>query len=63
MVEKTVGLKVGDRIQLKKKHPCGADIFAVLRLGADIRLECTGCGRQILLDRPVLNQRMKKVLE
>ena len=41
----------GDRLKMKKKHPCGSDRFEVLRAGMDVRLVCCGCGRQILLLR------------
>ena len=36
----------GDRVQVKKLHPCGSKIWEILRLGADVRLRCQGCGRE-----------------
>ena len=33
---------LGDIIQMKKKHPCGEYNFEVIRLGADIKIKCTG---------------------
>jgi hypothetical protein len=54
--------EMGDRVQLRKKHPCGSDTWTVVRLGADIGLVCEGCGRRVLLERRVLRQRMKQVL-
>lgn len=51
-----------DRIQLRKKHPCGSDTWQVVRLGADIGLVCEGCGRKVLLARYVFRKRVKKVL-
>lgn len=53
---------MGDRVQLRKKHPCGSDVWTVVRLGADIGLVCEGCGRRVLLERRVLRQRMKQLL-
>ena len=44
-------LRLGDRLTLRKPHPCGAHEWEVVRLGADIGLVCGGCGRRILLDR------------
>ncbi len=41
----------GDLLKMKKKHPCGSDRFTVLRAGMDVRLICSGCGKQILLLR------------
>ncbi len=36
--------QVGDVIKMKKQHPCGAKEWEVLRIGADFRLKCKGCG-------------------
>ena len=44
-------LRVGDRFTMKKKHPCGARCFEVLRVGADVRVRCTGCGRELHMTR------------
>jgi hypothetical protein len=55
-------LALGNRLQLRKKHPCGGDEWLVVRLGADIGLQCVGCGRSILLPRTQLRKQMKKVL-
>lgn len=52
---------VGDRLTLKKKHPCGSDAFDVLRTGSDIRIVCTGCGRDMTLPRTALEKSIKKV--
>ena len=45
-------IAVGDIIQTRKKHPCGASSFEVLRVGMDFRIRCTGCGREVMLPRP-----------
>jgi hypothetical protein len=50
---------LGDIIQLRKKHPCGADQWEILRTGMDIRLKCQGCGRVVLLPRPQVERGMK----
>ncbi|MBQ7315212.1 MAG: DUF951 domain-containing protein [Clostridia bacterium] len=52
---------VGDRLQLKKKHPCGGDIFRTLRIGSDIRIVCDTCGRDMTLPREKLEKMTKKV--
>jgi hypothetical protein len=44
-------LHVGDTIKMKKQHPCGTNAWKLLRVGMDIRLECTGCHRQVMLPR------------
>jgi hypothetical protein len=43
--------KVGDRITLKKKHPCGGSDWEVYRIGADIGLKCLTCERRMMLTR------------
>ncbi len=54
--------KIGDVLQLKKKHPCGSNQWKVLRIGADFRLECMGCRHQIMISRPQVEKNVKKVL-
>ena len=44
-------LKVGDVIKMKKSHPCGTNAWELRRVGMDIRIDCTGCGHQIMLPR------------
>ena len=56
-------LKVGDIVITKKKHPCGADRWQILRTGMDIRSKCLGCGRQIMLQRAAFEKRIEKVLD
>jgi hypothetical protein len=51
-------VRLGDRVSLKKVHPCGARTWDVVRLGADIGLVCTVCGRRVLLERAVLERRL-----
>lgn len=44
-------LNVGDVIKMKKSHPCGANQWELKRVGMDIRMECLGCGHQVMLPR------------
>ena len=53
---------LGDRVILKKGHPCGTNDWEIVRLGADIKLKCTGCGRLIFMPRIEFNKKLKKVL-
>lgn len=52
-------LQLNDRLRLRKPHPCGSFEWTVVRLGADIGLECAGCGRRVLLTRRELAHRLK----
>ena len=56
-------VKVGDILQMKKKHPCGADTFSVLRIGMDFKIRCTGCGREVMTPRVKVEKNIKKILE
>ena len=44
-------LKVNDRVELKKTHPCGSKEWLVLRIGMDIKLRCMGCGHEVMQPR------------
>lgn len=56
-------IKVGDVVETKKKHPCGSTTWIIIRVGMDIKMKCTGCGRIVLLDRDKFEKRLKRVLE
>ena len=56
-------LNVGDRVRMRKPHPCGSDQWTITYVGADIKMKCAGCGRIVMLDRPTFEKRVKKILE
>lgn len=51
--------EVGDIVQLKKKHPCGSTEWQILRVGADFKLKCTGCGHEIMVSRTMVEKIQK----
>ncbi|WP_199445749.1 MULTISPECIES: DUF951 domain-containing protein [Aerococcus] len=51
-----------DVVQMKKPHPCGENAWKVIRLGADIRIKCQGCGQSVMMPRREFEKKMKKVL-
>lgn len=53
-------VQVGDVIQTKKPHPCGANRFDVLRVGMDFKIKCQGCGHEIMLPRAKIERNIKK---
>ena len=53
---------LGDRVILKKPHACGENLWEIIRVGADIKLKCTACGRVVMLDRLDFLKRAKKLL-
>ena len=54
---------LGSLVIMKKGHPCGENLWEVVRLGADIRIKCTKCGRIVMLPRVDFNKKIKKVME
>jgi len=56
-------LRLGDLVQMRKTHPCGSDRWRIIRVGADIKIKCVGCGRIVMLERQEFLKRMKKLLE
>lgn len=55
-------LGIGDVVRMRKSHPCGGFEWRVVRLGADIGLECLTCGHRIMLERRALKHRMKVII-
>jgi len=55
-------INVGDTLRLKKQHPCGSREWEVLRVGADFRVKCKGCGHQVMIARKLLEKKIKEVV-
>ena len=58
-----MNLSVGDRVEMKKPHPCGCRTFELLRVGMDFRLKCEGCGREVELPRAKAEKGIKRILK
>ena len=54
---------LGDIVKMKKQHPCGSYEWEVLRLGADIKIKCVGCGRLVMLPRSKFQKGVKKIIK
>lgn len=54
--------RLDDIVRLRKPHPCGGYEWKIVRLGADIGLECMQCKRRVLLTRRELSRRLKAKL-
>ena len=46
--------KLGSVVIMKKQHPCGENLWEVIRVGADIKI--------IMLSRLEFNKKLKKVV-
>ncbi len=55
-------ISVGCRVQMKKNHPCGCNVFLVTRIGMDFKIKCQQCGREIMMPRSSCEKGIKKVL-
>lgn len=57
-----IRISPGDSLELRKPHPCGSHVFRVVRVGSVVRVICTGCGRDMEIDRIKLEKAIKKVI-
>ena len=56
-------LRLNQRVELKKQHPCGGKVWTVLRVGMDIKLRCERCGHELMLPRSKAVKAIKKILD
>ena len=54
-------VRVGDKLIMKKNHPCGSNEFEVLRIGMDFRIRCLGCGREVMVPRVKAEKNIKRI--
>lgn len=55
--------ELGDIVEMKKEHPCGEKNFEIIRVGADVKIKCTKCGRIIMIPRSKFQKGVKKVIK
>ena len=53
---------IGTILIMKKPHPCGENLWEVVRLGADVKIKCTKCGHLVMLPRIEFNKKIKKIV-
>lgn len=54
--------KIGTKVVMKKQHPCGANEWEIIRLGADIKIKCLNCNRTLFMPRIEFNKKVKKII-
>lgn len=54
---------LGDLVETRKGHPCGSNQWEVVRMGADIKIKCVGCGRIVMLPRVKFEKSVKKIIK
>ena len=62
MSDSIIRLAPGDRLEMKKPHPCGGKVFSVIRAGSDVHVLCEACGHHILLSRIKLEKGIRRKL-
>lgn len=55
-------IQLGDILVMKKAHPCGQKQWKVLRVGADFRLKCLGCGHEVMVARFKAEKNIRQVI-
>lgn len=54
--------KLGSKVIMKKQHPCGTNQFEIIRVGADIKIKCVGCGRIVMIPRNKFQKDAKRIV-
>ena len=55
-------ISVGDRVEMKKQHPCGCKTFEILRVGMDFKIKCEKCGREVMAPRAKIEKNIKNIM-
>ncbi len=57
-------IRLYDVVEMRKEHPCDkrTKLFQIVRVGADIKIRCLGCGRVMMMTRDAFNQKFKKIV-
>lgn len=60
-----ISINENDIVEMKKPHPCEKRCkqFKIVRVGADVKIQCLACGAVIMMDRYSFNQKIKKVIK
>ena len=57
-----MSVQVGDRVEMKKPHPCGGKTFEILRVGMDFKIRCLTCGREVMAPRKKIEKNLRKII-
>lgn len=62
MDQNKTNYQLGTKVIMKKQHPCGANEWEIIRLGADIKIKCLNCNRSLFMPRVEFNKKIKKII-
>lgn len=54
--------KLGQVVRMRKNHPCGGELWRIIRIGMDFRIKCLKCGRSVLLPRQKFERKVKEIV-
>lgn len=54
--------ELGDQVIMKKPHACKNNLWTITRVGADVKIKCNNCNREIMMDRLEFMKKLKKVI-
>ena len=54
--------KLNDKVVMKKQHACGTNEWLITRVGVDIKIKCTNCNREIMMDRLEFEKKMRRIV-
>lgn len=54
--------KLGDHVIMKKPHACGNNEWIITRVGVDIKIKCSKCNHEIMMERLEFERKVKKIL-
>ena len=57
-----MSVQVGERVEMKKPHPCGGKTFEILRVGIDFKIRCLTCGREVMVPRKKIEKNIRKII-
>lgn len=57
-----MNVNAGDKLEMKKQHPCGGKVFTVLRAGMDFKIRCDKCGREVMVPRQKIEKNIKRII-
>ena len=57
-----MNVEVGNRVEMKKPHPCGGNTFEILRVGMDFKIRCLTCGREVMAPRRKIEKNISKII-
>ena len=54
---------IGDKVEMKKEHPCGNKIWEITRIGMDFRIKCVKCEHQVMIPRVKFEKNFKRKVD